>query len=625
MVAREFGNTAVKFNNLNIPRKLGAAFAVLIAMFLLVAGLVFMNVATLRRVSTQNDDARFVSERVDAGMTAVVEAQSAIRGFVLLGQPEFLKTYEENRGAIDTAMGQAAKRTDSGDQRRRLRAFQDAAHEWQATKVARTLALSRDPATRDEAFRQAGVKQLGAMRKIKKEIDTAQGAIGADLDARQDRAERMVTLTLALGALFAAGISALLGWLLSRAIARPVNEMASVMAVLAEGRNDIEIPYADQNDEIGHMSRAVLVFREAAVAKARADQEQQHVMRQVGEGLARVAAADLEARLVDFPQSYRCVQEDFNGAMESMAQVLRSVAGATGDINSGARDIQQASDELSRRTEQQAASLEETAAAMDQITSRVRDAASSAGRANVVVAETRREAERSGDVVRRAVDAMSGIERSSAEISEIIAVIDAIAFQTNLLALNAGVEAARAGDAGRGFAVVASEVRALAQRSADAAKDVKTRILTSTEQVEAGVTLVGETGTALERIIGRIAELSDLVGTIATSAEQQATGLHEVNVAVADMDGVTQQNAAMVEEATAAARALSTEADGLARQVGRFRIGESAATRAPRAGMVQPLRAPSPGRSAQSSAASPRRRSAGNTALAVADDDWSEF
>jgi methyl-accepting chemotaxis protein len=300
---------------------------------------------------------------------------------------------------------------------------------------------------------------------------------------------------------------------------------------------------------------------------------------------------------------------------------MSAVVEAASGINNGASDIRQASDDLSQRTEQQAASLEQTAAAMDEITSTVRETAAGASRANAVVGEARHEAEHSGEVVRRAVDAMGGIERSSAEISEIISVIDGIAFQTNLLALNAGVEAARAGDAGRGFAVVASEVRALAQRSAEAAKDVKTRILASSEQVDAGVELVSETGKALDRIIARIGEISTLVASIASSAEHQATGLQQVNTAVSEMDGVTQQNAAMVEQATAAARSLSSEADALARNVARFKLGAEGSTRP--ANPVHRLQ--DRARAAHRPAARAGGGHRGGAVLAVAEDDWSAF
>ena len=258
---------------------------------------------------------------------------------------------------------------------------------------------------------------------------------------------------------------------------------------------------------------------------------------------------------------------------------------------------------------------------MDEITSTVRSTAERAVRADNAVRSARDEAEHSGDVVRRTVDAMSGIERTSDEISQIISVIDGIAFQTNLLALNAGVEAARAGDAGKGFAVVASEVRALAQRSAEAAKDVKARITASSVQVTAGVQLVGETGAALGRIIGKIGEINGLVSEIAASAEQQATGLQQINTAVLEMDGVTQQNAAMVEEATAAARSLASEVDGMSRRVARFRLGGAPVA------LVLPVhelqhRAAMADRSVARTAAQP---TTGKTLLAVADDDWSSF
>jgi methyl-accepting chemotaxis protein len=255
---------------------------------------------------------------------------------------------------------------------------------------------------------------------------------------------------------------------------------------------------------------------------------------------------------------------------------MRSIVTNTSGLRTGTEEITQASDDLSRRTEQQAASLEETAAALDEITATVRKTAEGAKQARDVVSQTRSDAEQSGEVVRHAVAAMSSIEQSSQQISQIIGVIDEIAFQTNLLALNAGVEAARAGDAGRGFAVVASEVRALAQRSAEAAKEIKTLISTSAKQVGAGVKLVGETGESLGRIVIQVAEITTVVTEIAASAQEQATGLHEVNTAINQMDQVTQQNAAMVEQSTAASHALAQETSELVRLTERFQIGDTA-------------------------------------------------
>ncbi|MBI0475343.1 methyl-accepting chemotaxis protein [Sphingomonas sp. MA1305] len=395
------------------------------------------------------------------------------------------------------------------------------------------------------------------------------------------------------------------------------------MEGLASGDLASPIHYADYQDCIGRMAKAMDVFRRNAEAVRDAATAQKVVVGALGEGLDRLAGNDLTFRIDQaFPSEYERLRSDYNRALEAVTQAMTAVTEATSGINSGASDIRQASDDLSQRTEQQAASLEETAAAMDEITATVRQTAAGAVKANSVVEATRVEAEQSGVVVSRAVQAMNGIERASSEIGEIISVIDGIAFQTNLLALNAGVEAARAGDAGKGFAVVASEVRALAQRSADAAKDVKTKIMASTEQVESGVQLVSETGEALNRIIAQIVEISTLVGQIASAAEQQATGLQQINTAVGEMDGVTQQNAAMVEEATAAARSLSAEADELARQVARFKIGGDRAV-APAAPVHQlQQRAAEAGRRIARSAAGGRR---GGAAVAVAEDDWSEF
>jgi methyl-accepting chemotaxis protein len=244
-------------------------------------------------------------------------------------------------------------------------------------------------------------------------------------------------------------------------------------------------------------------------------------------------------------------------------------------ITAGANEIRTSSDDLSRRTEQQAASVEQTAAALEEITTTVRDGAKRAEEARKLVVATGEDARNSGTVVRSAVDAMHAIEQSSGEISNIIGVIDEIAFQTNLLALNAGVEAARAGEAGKGFAVVAQEVRELAQRSAQAAKEIKGLINTSSSQVANGVTLVGNTGKALEGIVSQVQHITGHVQAIADAYREQSLGLQEINTAVNTMDQGTQQNAAMVEEATATAHQLSSEAETLTRLLGQFRLAEA--------------------------------------------------
>ncbi len=355
-------------------------------------------------------------------------------------------------------------------------------------------------------------------------------------------------------------------------------------------------------------------------------------VRGVATGLAALADNNIEYRITEVMGStFEPLRLDFNRALTMLQETMKSIADNAQSVRSGADEITQASDDLSRRTEQQAASLEETAAALDQITATVRRTAENANDARSTVLEAKLDAERSGNVVRETVLAMTEIEQSSKMIANIIGVIDGIAFQTNLLALNAGVEAARAGDAGRGFAVVATEVRALAQRSADAAKEIKTLISASSQQVASGVTLVGETGKALERIVEQVVKLNALVADIAASAQEQATGLNEVNTAVNQMDQVTQQNAAMVEEATAASHGLASEASELNRLVSQFKIGQSAeasmfqlppAKTAPAKTAIRP-RAPVSPRT--NKIVSISQKSVGSRSVTTAAENWDEF
>ncbi len=327
---------------------------------------------------------------------------------------------------------------------------------------------------------------------------------------------------------------------------------------------------------------------EMAVAVERGEQASrlETVRAALGAGLAQLAHGNLVSRVeTRLHEDADQLRVDFNDAVDALQDTLATIVAEARQIRSGTEDISAATSDLSKRTQDQAASLEKTTAAIEQITGTVKKTAEVVKHARQVVSTAKVDAEKSGEVVRQAIDAMGGIEKSSKHIVQIIGVIDEIAFQTNLLALNAGVEAARAGDAGRGFAVVASEVRALAQRSAEAAREIKELISSSTAQVDLGVDLVAQTGQALQRIVAQVVEINNIVTNIAAGAQEQATGLQQVDAAVSQMDQATQQNAAMAEETMAAAQSLVEETEELGRLIGRFEIGpvvESAVREAPK-------------------------------------------
>jgi len=364
-----------------------------------------------------------------------------------------------------------------------------------------------------------------------------------------------------------------------------------------------------------------------AEAERQSAQVQAAVVEGTARGLSAMAAGDLSYRIQeDFPGDYAILRENFNQAMGALDEAVGVIGANAVSMQSGAQEISSAAEDLSRRTEQQAASLEETAAALDEITATVRKTAENAQAADGVVTQSRTQAETGGVVVQKAVAAMGEIERSSDQIGQIIGVIDEIAFQTNLLALNAGVEAARAGEAGRGFAVVASEVRALAQRSAESAKEIKTLISASSSQVKDGVVLVRQSGEALTGIAGRIEEITTLMSEIRASTQEQAVGLAEVNTAVNQMDQVTQQNAAMVEQSTAASLSLSREAAELAELVGRFETSQAAAAPTPiRKTPVQQKKTRIESFARAQAAPARARIAVGAGPAAAVQSDWEEF
>ena len=359
--------------------------------------------------------------------------------------------------------------------------------------------------------------------------------------------------------------------------------------------------------------------------KERAD-AQQLVVSSLASGLRNLSEGDLTSQIdVQFAEEYEELRHNFNSAVSRLHDVMEIISNNAQSVGHGSKEISNASDDLSKRTENQAATLEETAAALDEITATVKLAADNASEANQVASAAQTAANESGKVVGDTISAMEAIESSSKQISQIISVIDDIAFQTNLLALNAGVEAARAGDAGRGFAVVAQEVRALAQRSSDAAKEIKTLITASSRHVETGVDLVGRAGTALHEIVDRVDAINTLIASIAASSKEQADSLSEANSAVNNMDQVTQQNAAMVEETTAACHSLTKDANELLERVSHFNLSNENAGRGKESGATGQTIT----QQRRRAAAFLSERASGSAALKVQpthhEDDWQDF
>jgi methyl-accepting chemotaxis protein len=499
----------------------------------------------------------------------------------------------------------------------------------------------------------------------------------------------ILAITVAVTSVGLLGGGAVAFYIATYQVSRPIQNVTATMKALAGGNYGEEVPYLDRSDEVGEMAAAVQVFKQnglevqrmnaqeaamryksdsfqagmaSVVSAAAAGDFSKRISKDYGDDNLNSFAANVNALLSsvengvgetnrvvnmlangdltqtmsgEFKGVFAELQSNVNDTISGLGTTISSIREASETLTGNSREMQSSSDSLSKRTEQQAASLEETAAALDEITANVSNSSKRAEEARTVAIQANESARHSGAVVANAVDAMGKIEQSSEQISSIIGVIDEIAFQTNLLALNAGVEAARAGEAGKGFAVVAQEVRELAQRSAKAAKEIKDLIRNSSVDVESGVKLVSETGDALKTIEGYIVTINQHMDSIATSAREQSVGLSEVNTAVNQMDQVTQQNAAMVEEANAAGATLANEAARLRELIGQFQLNEAAASNASalrRIGSVmaaasaQHVPAPSPARNMVGKIAQAFvRGSRSSAAPAAASDSWEEF
>jgi methyl-accepting chemotaxis protein len=642
----------MSFNDLSISKKLMTGFAGVVAVVFVMCGVLFVSMNQVTQASKMNDDSYDMVDRADQAVGDHWKMAWAFKSYGLTQEDRHLQAFQAARDEFGKDMGEARKFANGDADVERLVDQMKVTGEAYDDYADGAMRLLRDPATRDQGMtalrNPESARRTAAFEAATTELLQYANKWSDGWTAKEDGALATSRLTLILGGSVSLLISALMGWVLTRSIARPVSQMTGAMNRLADGDHAVEVPAVGRGDEVGQMAAAVQTFKAAAIEKLRLEgvaeeqrrvaeiergkgeteraetaRRQAEVVSSLAQGLEKLSAGVLTFRLDQaFAAEYEKLRADFNAAMQQLQETMKIVAANTAGIRSGTGEITQASDDLSRRTEQQAASLEETAAALDQITATVRKTAQGANEAREVVSAAKTDAEHSGAVVKDAVAAMSEIESSSRQISQIIGVIDEIAFQTNLLALNAGVEAARAGDAGKGFAVVASEVRALAQRSAEAAKEIKALISSSSQQVGRGVNLVGETGQALERIVAQVTQINGVVAEIAASAQEQAVGLAQVNTAVNQMDQVTQQNAAMVEQSTAASHALAQETEELSRLIGRFEVGEPARVEQIR-GRPRPVsssHAPRPALKTTS-----QRSGGGALARAPEPDGWDEF
>jgi len=573
----------------NVKLKILSVALVPLVLFFAVGVLTVLDLKKMAETSRLVERTQLVLSETLHLESLAFDMEAGLRGYLLTGKDDYLASYDNGNATI---YQEFAKLREHSSETPELVGYLDKAesglNDWQRQMAEKAIALRRS----------VGVSTT--MNDIANYVSTAQGKEFLDsfhtamtdfkhaeqslMETRQAdnhkiSATTMTTIPLAIAASILVG--AVFALLVGSNMAKAIRSVTQSMGRLADGDNSVEISGQSRGDEVGAMAHSLEIFRdklakmqdlEKKKAEGR-DAEQNAVVKSLSNHLSRLSKGDLNALITkSFPADYEELRRDFNSTVETLSDTVSKVAQTSGSIRNGAGEVSQASVDLSRRTESQAATLEETAAALDELTASVKSAAEGARSVEKTMAEARIEAESSGEIVQSAVAAMTEIEQSSNQISQIISVIDDIAFQTNLLALNAGVEAARAGDAGRGFAVVASEVRALAQRSSDAATEIKTLIGDSSKQVEHGVDLVGKAGTALQSIVGQVNHISQQVSGIAEGASEQSIGLNEINTGMAQLDQVTQQNAAMVEEATAAGHLLKSDSAQLSDLMSHFQL-----------------------------------------------------
>jgi methyl-accepting chemotaxis protein len=703
--------------HLSISLRVTAAFVVILAILLAVAGLAWRNVQFLEQAQRDTAESFRMLDALAGLGQAMSDQETAVRGFALSDDITHLDSMNAAREAAAGLLAALRGHTaDNPAQQDRLEQISGRIVEWQRKFIDTVVPRLKNETQREPALRTLrsplSKGQMEEIRLVLEEMRNEERSALAQRNAAQDEAFRQLLQISAIGLGVLLLVIAIAIVTTRRTVVRPVQEMTATMRGLAGGDLDVAVAGAEYSDEVGEMARALQVFKDGMIARrdAEAEVERQRVesderrqarqaqeqaaAAEIAELVAAVASGDVARRLAvagkeglylaiaeginklsaavdgmlgelgsvldamadgrldrritgNYDGAFGRLKDDTNRMADRLSQIVGRLGAAAGQVRSAADEISAGSQDLASRTESQAATIEQTAASMHEVTATVKQNADNAQAANQLAVAARDTAEKGGSVVGDAVAAVTQIEQSAQKISDIVGLIDEIAFQTNLLALNASVEAARAGEAGKGFAVVAQEVRALAQRSANAGKDIKALIADSNAQVKTGADLVGRTGRSLAEIVVAIKKVSDIVAEIAAASREQATGLEQINTAVAGMDEMTQRNAALVEQTTAAAQALNGQAIELADAVGFFRTGAVAASAAASAAAPAvaaapapepkpaPLPAPAPKPAAKpaprpapapAQASAPAKAAARAPALAMADDDdWKEF
>lgn len=569
--------------SLKIPRKLGLSFLIICASAAVMMAVFFSNISMIRSVTDANTAAQGRYAKALALETALLRQNSQMRGYLVTGDKSYLKSYEEGRVDYDKASAELEAELTDPKLIEAVKTSRKETLDWRAKWGDR---LIKRVDGGDLAGAQAEVKAAGKAVLVSAAVLPLRDVRDAELatieqgTAKQEAAMDTATTVLIVGGIALIALAIGLAWLLSRAIATPISALTGTMSTLASGRNDVDVNGADRRDELGDMARAVLVFRDAAIAKqatdaaaAQAEAEQKMVVEIVSSQLSELAGGNLTAQIdADFPADYAAVKSNFNAAVTSLRGLIASVMEATASIHSGSGRIAEASEDLARRTEANAASLEETSAAIVQMDQRLKTTAAAAGqtveRANGAidtVANGRAVAE-------GAVAAMGRVADSAKGIDSVIEGLDKIAFQTRVLAMNAAVEAGRAGEAGRGFAVVADLVSALAMRAEEEAGRARDQLTATQTDIVSAVEMVQKVDSALVDISTDVSEVHSLLDRIAQDNHAQSFAITEVSSAIGTMDQTTRQTSTMVEQSSAAARDLVDEVTHLADQAAQFTV-----------------------------------------------------